>query len=171
LGLRLKIGVFGTYYLMQGKNFKDTYGQLAGFGGELSFRFSPKIDFWVSGGMANKKALFDFAGVSYEMQFKLIPLAAAIRYYLLDKGKLSAFVGAGANAFMVKDFSPTGDIKTTAVGFHALGGFYYNLSKKISAQFTAKYNMVKKDLFPESTLDDKLDLSGLALMFGFGYTL
>ena len=40
------------------------------------------------------------------MQFKMIPLAAAVRYYLGESAKLSPFVGAGVSVFLVEDVNP-----------------------------------------------------------------
>jgi len=168
-GNKLKIGAYGTYYLMLGKNFKEVYAGLAGFGGELSFRFNKKIDIWVSGGMANKNAIF--SGSNEAMQFKMIPLAAAARYYLMDKGKWSAFVGAGPNVFLVKDFNPAGDIKTTFIVFNVLAGGYVKLTSKLYGLLLAKFNLVKKDLFPESDTDDPLDLTGLGFNIGLAFSL
>lgn len=164
---RLRIGVHGSYFLMLDSNFKETYGGLMGFGGELSYRFAQKMDFWVSGGMAGKKATPEWS--SDEMKFSLIPLAAAVRYYLGGKGKLSPYAGAGVNVFLVEDQNPIVDIKETLIGFHALGGFYYGLSSKLSAQFTAKFNIASKDVVPESDLDDPLSLMGLELRLGVSY--
>jgi membrane fusion protein (multidrug efflux system) len=166
---RLKIGLHGAYFLMLNKNFKDTYGGLIGFGGELSYRFSKKMDFWFSGGMASKKATPEWS--TDEMQFKLTPLSGAVRYYLSEKGKMGTFVGAGVNVFLVEDLNPVLDVKTTLIGFHALGGFYYNLSAKLSLQLAAKFNIAQKDMVPESDLDDPLDLMGLQLLFGLSYSI
>jgi len=165
----LKIGVHGSYFLMLNQNFKEAYGGLIGFGGELSYRFSNKLDFWISGGMANKKVTPEWS--NDEMQFKMIPLAAAVRYYLGESAKLSPFVGAGANVFLVEDVNPISEIKDTLIGFHVLGGFYYSLSNKLSAQLTAKFNIASKDVVPESDLDDPLDLMGLQLLFGLSYSI
>ncbi len=166
---RLRIGLHGDFFLMLDANFKDTYGSLLGFGGELSYRFAPKMDFWVSGGMAGKKATPEWS--SDEMSFSLIPLSAAVRYFLGGKGKLSPYVGAGANVFLVKDENPIADIQETLIGFHALGGCYYSLGRKLSAQLTAKFNVVSKDVVPDSDLDDPLSLMGLQLMLGVSYAL
>lgn len=168
-GGRLRFAAHGTYYIMLDKNFKDAYVGLSGFGGSLAFRFASKIDFWVSGGLAAKNSTPEWS--SEEMKFRLIPLSAAVRYYLLEKGKLSAFAGAGPNVFMVKDVNPAGDIKTTIVGFNALAGGYYQLSRKVFAQLFLKFNLVRKDLYPDSTLDDPLNLSGLELNLGVGIRL
>jgi membrane fusion protein (multidrug efflux system) len=168
-GERLRFAVHGTYYMMLDKNFKAAYVGLSGFGGSLAFRFAPKMDFWVSGGMAAKNNTPAWS--PDEMKFRLIPLSADLRYYFMEKGKLSAFAGIGANVFMVKDVNPAGDIKTTMIGFNALGGGYYKLSKKLFAQLYLKFNMVKKDLYPDSTLDDPLNLSGLELNLGVGILL
>lgn len=168
-GERLRFAVHGTYYIMFNKNFKDTYVGLSGFGGSLAFRFASKMDFWVSGGMAAKNNTPAWS--PEELKFRLIPLSADLRYYLMEKGKLSAFAGAGVNVFMVKDVNPAGDIKKTIIGFNALGGGYYKFSKKLFAQLYLKFNMVKKDLYPDSTLDTPLDLSGLELNLGVGILL
>lgn len=168
-GERLRFAVHGTYYMMLDKNFKAAYVGLSGFGGSLAFRFASKMDFWVSGGMAAKNNTPEWS--PDEMKFRLIPLAAAVRYYLMEKGKLSAFVGAGPNVFMVKDVNPAGDITTTMIGFNALAGGYYKLSKKLFAQLYLKFNLVQKDLYPDSTLDDPLNLSGLELNLGVGILL
>ncbi|MBU4268004.1 MAG: hypothetical protein KJ808_04050 [Acidobacteria bacterium] len=168
-GGRLRFAAHGTYYIMLDKNFKDAYVGLSGFGGSLAFRFASKMDFWVSGGLAAKNSTPEWS--SEEMKFRLIPLSAAVRYYLLEKGKLSAFAGAGPNVFMVKDVNPAGDIKTTIVGFNALAGGYYQLSRKVFAQLFLKFNLVRKDLYPDSTLDDPLNLSGLELNLGVGIRL
>jgi HlyD family secretion protein len=166
---RMKVGVHGTYYLMTGENFQNTYSDLSGFGGELSIRFSRKLDFWLSGGLAMKKAAVSWS--SDELSFQMIPLAGAFRYYYMDGRKFNAYVGAGPNVFLVTDKSPAGDIKNTLIGFHALTGGYYKLSRKFSLQLMAKYNMVKKDVVPESTFDDPLDLGGLELNFGIAFSL
>ena len=168
-GERLRFAVHGTYYMMLDQNFKDAYVALNGFGGSLAFRFASKMDFWVSGGLAAKNNTPDWSPV--ELKFRITPLAAALRYYFLEKGKLSAFAGAGANVFLVKDFNPVEDIKTTLIGFNALAGGYYQLSRKVFAQLFLKFNVVQKDLYPDSTLDDPLNLSGLELNLGVGILL
>ena len=166
---RGKIGVHGSYFQMLGKFFKNAYGAaMIGFGGELSFRFTDKLDLWVSGGMAGKKVTPEWSGD--EMKFSLIPLSGAVRYYLAEKGKLSPFAGAGINVYLVKDSSPTGEIDTTAIGPHVLGGFYYRLGGKLQGSLLAKFNLISKDVVPESDLDAKMDLSGLELMLGLSYS-
>ncbi len=168
-GERLRFAVHGTYYVMFDQKFKDAYVSLNGFGGSLAFRFARKMDFWVSGGVAAKNNQPAWSPV--EMKFRLTPLAAAVRYYLMEKGKLSAFAGAGANVFLVKDENPIENIKTTVIGFNALAGGYYRLSKKIFGQLYLKFNMASKDVYPDSDLDDPLNLSGLELNLGFGILL
>ncbi len=168
-GNRLRFAVHGTYYMMLDQNFKDTYVGLSGFGGSLAFRFASKLDFWVSGGLAAKNNTPEWSPV--ELQFRLTPLAAALRYYFLEKGKLSAFAGAGANVFLVKDMNPIEDIKKTLIGFNALAGGYYKLSRKVFAQLFLKFNMVQKDIYPDSDIDDPLNLSGLELNLGVGILL
>jgi hypothetical protein len=166
---KLRFAVHGTYFMMLDKNYKDTYVSLSGFGGSLAFRFLPKFDFWVSGGQAAKNNTPEWSPV--ELKFRMTPLSAAVRYYFAEKGKLSAFAGAGGNFFMVKDINPAGDIKTNIIGFNALAGGYYQLSRKIFAQLFLKFNLVQKDLYPDSDLDDPLNLSGLELNLGFGILL
>lgn len=80
-------------------------------------------------------------------------------------------MGAGPNVFLVKDINPAGDIKTTLIGFNALAGGYYKFSKKMFAQLYLKFNMAQKDLYPDSSLDDPLNLSGLELNLGIGILL
>lgn len=168
-GERLRIAIHGTYYMMLDKNFKAAYISLSGFGGSIAFQFAKKMDFWVSGGLAVKNNTPEWS--PDELKFRLIPLSAAVRYYFLDKGKLSVFAGAGPNVFLVKDVNPAGDIKTTAIGFNALAGGYYQLSRKVFAQLFLKFNMVQKNLYPDSDLDDPLNLSGLELNLGVGILL
>lgn len=166
---RFKVGLHGSLSQILGATFKNAYGAaVIGFGGELSFRFADKMDFWVSGGMAAKKATPEWSGD--EMTFDMIPLSAAVRYFFGQKGKLNPFVGGGANVFLVKDSSPTGEIDTTLIGPQVLGGFYYPLGRKLSASLLAKFNLLSKDVVPESDLDKKLDLTGLQLLLGLSYS-
>ncbi|GEM_PF-1992944 len=168
-GERLRIALHGTYYMMFDQKFKDAYVSLSGFGGSIAFRFAQKMDFWVSGGLAAKNNQPAWSPV--EMKFRMTPLAASVRYYLMEKGKLSAFAGAGANVFLVKDDNPIEEIKATVIGFNALAGGYYRLSKKIFGQLFLKFNMASKDIYPDSDLDDPLNLGGLELNLGFGILL
>ena len=168
-GERLRLAVHGTYYMMSDDNYKDTYTALSGFGGSLAFRFASKMDFWVSGGLAAKKNTPEWS--PEELKFTLIPLSAAVRYYFVEKDKLSAYVGAGPIVFLVKDLNPVGDIKTTLIGANALVGGNYMLSRKIFAQLFLKFNLAQKDLYPETDLDDPLNLSGLELNLGIGILL
>jgi membrane fusion protein (multidrug efflux system) len=168
-GNKAKVGAHGTYYLMLAKNFKETYVELTGFGGELSYRFSNKMDVWVSGGMASKKATFTRSDEI--MQFKMIPLVSAVRYYIYEEGKLSAYVGAGPSVFLVKDSSPTGDIKTTVIGANVMAGTYYQFSRNLYGQFQTKFYLAKKDLYPDSSYDDPLNLNCLVLSLGLAISL
>ena len=83
-----------------------------------------------------------------ELKFRMTPLAADLRYFLMEKGKLSAFAGAGASVFLVKDDNPIEEIKATIIGFNAMAGGYYQFSKKIFAQLFVKFNMAQKDVYP-----------------------
>lgn len=168
-GNRLRIAVHGTYYMMSDQNFKDTYVGLSGFGGSIAFQFARKMDFWLSGGMAAKNNQPAWSPV--ELKFRLTPLSAAVRYYLLEKGKVSVFAGAGANVFLVKDENPIENIKTTMIGFNVLAGGYYQFSKNVFAQLYGKFNMAKKDLYPDSDLDNPLNLGGMELNLGIGIRL
>ncbi len=167
-GGRLSLAVHGTYYMMFDENFKESYVSLGGFGGELAFRLA-KMDIWVSGGLAMKKNTPEWS--PDEMKFTLIPLSAALRYYFVEKDKLSAYVGAGPIVFLVKDVNPAGDIKTTLIGANALVGGNYKLSRKLFAQLFVKFNLAQKDLYPESDLDDPLNLTGLEFNLGIGIRL
>lgn len=167
-GGRLSLAVHGTYYMMFSENFKETYVSLGGFGGELAFRLS-KMDIWVSGGLAMKKNTPEWS--TDEMEFTLIPLAGAVRYYFVEKDKLSAYAGAGPLVFLVKDVNPAGNIKTTLIGANALVGGNYQLSRKVFAQLFVKFNLAQKDLYPESDLDDPLSLTGLEFNLGIGIRL
>ncbi len=168
-GNRLRIAAHGTYYMMLDQNFKDTYVALSGFGGSIAFQFARKMDFWISGGMAAKNNQPEWSPAV--LKFKMIPLAADLRYFLMEKGKLSAFAGAGASVFLVTDDNPIEQIKATIIGFNALAGGYYQLSRKIFAQLFLKFNMAQKDIYPDSDLDNPLNLGGLELNLGVGIRL
>ncbi|MBN2346313.1 MAG: HlyD family efflux transporter periplasmic adaptor subunit [Candidatus Aminicenantes bacterium] len=168
-GGRLSLAAHGTYYLMLDKNFKEAYVSLAGFGGSLAFRFASKLDFWASGGMAAKNNQPEWS--PEELKFRMIPLSAAVRYFLVKQDKLSVFAGAGPSVFLVKDINPAGDIKTTIIGANALAGGHYWLSKKVFAQMFVKFNLASKDIYPDSDLDDPLNLTGLELNLGVGIVL
>ncbi len=168
-GNRLRIAAHGTYYMMLDQNFKDTYVALSGFGGSIAFQFARKMDFWISGGLAAKNN--QPAWSPAELKFRMTPLAADLRYFLMDKGKLSAFAGVGASVFLVKDDNPVEEIKATIIGFNAMAGGYYKISKKIFAQLFVKFNMAQKDVYPDSDLDEPLNLGGLELNLGVGIRL
>ena len=168
-GNRLRIAAHGTYYMMLDQNFKDTYVALSGFGGSIAFQFARKMDFWISGGKAAKNN--QPAWSPAELKFRMIPLAADLRYFLMEKGKISAFAGAGASVFLVKDDNPVEEIKATIIGFNVLAGGYYQISRKIFAQLFVKFNMAQKDVYPDSDLDTPLNLGALELNLGVGIRL
>jgi biotin carboxyl carrier protein len=168
-GGRLRLALHGTYYLMLGDNFRKAYVALNGFGGSLAYRFLPKIDLWLSGGLAAKNNRPGWSPV--ELKFKAIPLAADVRYYLMEKGKLSAFAGAGASVFLVTEEIPITDIETTLIGFNALAGGYYQFSRKFFGQLFLKFNMAQKDIYPDSELDNPMNLGSLEFNLGFGIRL
>jgi len=149
------------------KNIDGLYGRLLGGSVDLSYRFVPKADFWLSAGYVSRSAHPDWTAET--LKLTLFPFSGAFRYHIVEKAKWDVYLGAGANFYLIREINPVEDIKTTALGFCALGGGYYKLSPKLSAQALLKYNMISKDVFPDITTDNKLDLGGLELRLGVAF--
>ncbi len=161
---KLKAGVAGIYYYAMDKNIDGLYGRLLGGSVDFSYRFVPKADFWLSAAYITRAANPDWT--SETLKLTLFPFSGAFRYHIMDKAKWDIHLGAGANFYLIREINPVKDIKTTALGFCALGGTYFKLSPKLSAQALLKYNMISKDVYPELDTDNKLDLGGLELRLG-----
>jgi hypothetical protein len=87
----------------------------------------------------------------------------------MEKAKWDIYLGVGANFYLIREINPVENIKTTALGFCALGGSYFKLSPKLYAQALLKYNIISKDIYPDLDFDSKLDLGGLELRLGVAY--
>jgi len=161
---RFQAGAAFQYYYVLEKNIDGLYGRMLGPSLDLAFRFVPKVDFWLSAAFASRPADPDWS--DEEFKLTLIPLTGGFRYHVMEKGKWDVFLGAGASYFLVKEINPVEDIDTGALGFWGLGGAYFRLSRRLSAQGTLRYHLVSKDVYPELDFDDKLDLGGLELRLG-----
>lgn len=164
---RFQVGLSGVYYYVMDKNIDGLYGRLLGGSVDFAYRFVPKADFWLSAAYVSRSNRPDW--IDETLKLTLFPFSGAFRYHLMEKAKWDLYLGAGANFYMIREINPVEDIKTTALGFCALGGTYFKLSAKLSAQILLKYNMISKDVYPDLTIDNKLDLSGLELRLGVAF--
>jgi opacity protein-like surface antigen len=165
---KIKTGVAGVYYYAMDKNIDGLYGRLFGGSVDFAYRFVPKADFWLSAAYVTRSATPDWT--TETLKLTLFPFSGAFRYHIMEKGKWDVYLGAGVNYYLIREINPVEDIKTTALGFCALGGSYFKLSPKLSAQAMLKYNMISKDVYPNITEDNKLDLGGLELRLGVAFS-
>lgn len=163
---RLRVGVNGSYYSMTAESFSGLYGKMVGFDFDISYRFTDKIDLWVSAGTASKKTTQEWSG-SAEYKFSMVPVSADLRYRFLRKPKFDLLAGLGVTMYRIKDISPLETLEETLVGFNVLAGIEYRLSPKFSFQTLLRFNKASKDI--RENVDNKLDLSNLELTLGLGY--
>jgi len=164
---KINAGVAGVYYYAMDKSIDGLYGRLLGGSVDLSFRFVPKADLWLSAAYVSRSARPDWT--TETLKLTLYPFSGAFRYHFMDKAKWDLFLGAGANFYLIREINPVEDIKTTALGFCLLGGSYFKLSPRVSAQAMLKYNLISKDVYPELDTDNPLDLGGLELRLGVAF--
>lgn len=164
---KFKIGLNFSYKYMTSEGFAGLYGRAVGPGIEFSYLVSPKIDIWIAASSSGKEK--DLGFMEGTQKYKMIPLAAGIKYYLLQKEKLSAFVGGGLNYIIFKDTNPINETKENVLGFNVLGGGNYRLSKKVYAQMMLRFNSAKKKLALVPEPDFPLDLSNFELTIGAFY--
>jgi outer membrane protein W len=165
--VKFKIGLNLSYKYMTGEGFSGLYGRAVGPGIELSYVVSPKMDIWIAATTSSKEK--DLGFVPGTEKYSMMPLAVGIKYYVLQKDKLSAFVGGGLNYIIFKDtpsIPEIAEIKENVFGFNILGGGNYQLSKNIYAQLMLKYNMAKKKLTLDPVADFDLDLTNFELTIG-----
>jgi RND family efflux transporter MFP subunit len=165
--VKFKIGLNFSYKYMTGEGFSGLYGRAVGPGIELSYVVSPKMDIWIAATTSSKEK--DLGFVAGTEKYSMMPLAVGIKYFVLQKEKLSAFVGGGLNYIIFKDtpsIPEIAEIKENVFGFNILGGGNYQLSKNIYAQLMLKYNMAKKKLTLDPVADFDLDLTNFELTVG-----
>jgi RND family efflux transporter MFP subunit len=161
---RFKAGLNFEYRYMTGEGFSGLYGRALGAGIELSFRVSEKVDVWISASTSGKEQNLDWTDET--TKYSMLPISAGVKYYVLQKAKLAAFVGGGLNFTVFKDTNPFGETKENVFGFNVLGGTHFKLSNALGAQAMLMFNSGKKtlDMIPEP--DFPLDLTNVAMKFG-----
>jgi hypothetical protein len=164
---KMKAGLAGVYYYAMDKSIDGLYGRLLGGSVDIAYRFVPKADFWLSAGYLSRSANPDWTEET--LKLTVFPFSGAFRYHFMEKAKWDLYLGLGANFYLIREINPVEDIKTSALGFCALGGGYFKLSPKLYAQALLKYNMISKDVYPENDLDNSFDLGGIELRLGVAF--
>lgn len=164
---RFKVGLNLEYHYMTSEGFSGLYGRAIGPGLEISYRFASKIDFWLGASYSGKSKDLDWA--EGKTKYTMIPFSAGIKYYLVQKEKLEAFVGGGLQYILFKDTTPYAEIKENIFGGSLLGGGYYKLGESLYAQAMLKFNLAKKTLDVTPAPDFPLDLTNIALKVGVFY--
>jgi membrane fusion protein (multidrug efflux system) len=165
---KFKAGVNLEYRYVTGEGFSGLYGRAIGGGVELSYQFSGKMDFWVSASYSGKTKTLDW--VEGTSKYTMIPFSAGIKYYWLQKEKLTAFAGAGLNYVIYKNTDPFSEVKENLIGPAILGGASLKLSESFYGQAALQFNLVKKTLTMTPAPDFQLDLSNFELKIGVFYT-
>lgn len=165
---RIKVGLNLEYHYMTSEGFSGLYGRAIGGGAEISYLFGDKIDFFLGASYSGKSQ--DLTWAEGTEKYTMIPFAGGIKYYLMRKEKLEAFVGAGLLYILFKDTTPFSEIKENILGGSILAGGNYKLSESLYAQARLQFNLAKKtlDLAPEP--DFPLDLTNVELKLGVFYT-
>ncbi len=164
---RIRVGANFSYYSMLDESFSGLYGKMNGFGLDVTYRFTEKIDVWVAFGTASKKATQDWAGTD-EFKFSMTPIVADVRYRFLRKEKFDLLAGIGATVYRIKDVNPLETIEATMVGFNLMGGIEYRFGRKLSGEALLRFNQAQKNIRPEA--DNPLKLGSLELTLGLGYS-
>ncbi len=162
---RFKAGLNLDYHYMTGEGFSGLYGRAVGGGIELSYLAGDKVDMWVSVSTSSKEKDLDWTdGTS---KYNMLPISAGVKFYVLQKAKMAAFLGGGLNYTIFKNTDPFGETKENVFGFNLLGGAHFELSNALGAQAMLMFNSGKKtiDMTPEP--DFSLDLTNVALKIGF----
>ncbi len=159
-----KAGLNFEYRYMTGEGFAGLYGRALGGGIELSFLVSDKVDVWVSASTSGKEQDLDWT--EENSKYSMLPISAGVKYYVLQKEKLAAFVGGGLNYTIFKNTDPFGETKENLFGFNILGGAHFKLSKTLGAQAMLMFNTGKKTIDMEPEADFQLDLTNVAMKLG-----
>lgn len=164
---KIKVGLNLEYKYMTGEGFSGLYGRAIGGGLEVSYLLGDKIDLFLGASYSGKSQDLDWmAGAS---KYTMVPFAAGIKYYLVQKEKLAVFAGGGLLYILYKDTTPYTEVKENIFGGSILGGINYKLSDSFFAQARLQYNLAKKtiDVLPAADFD--LDLSSVELKIGLFY--
>ncbi len=165
---RIKVGLNLDYQYMTSEGFSGLYGRAIGGGAEISYLFGQKIEFFLGAAYSGKSKNLTWAEGTEK--YTMIPFSGGIKYYLMRKEKLEAFVGAGLQYILFKDTTPFSEIKENILGGSILAGGNYKLSNSFYAQARLQFNMAKKTLDVTPTPDFPLDLTNVELKLGVFYT-
>jgi len=161
---KFKIGLYFSYSYITAKGFDGLYGRALGPGIEFSYLVSPKIDIWISVSSSGKE--IDLGFMEGTSKYKMIPLAAGIKYHLMQKEKGSVFMGGGVNYIIFEDTSPLNEIKENVLGFNILGGGHFKLFNNFYGQMMLKFNSAKKTLDLIPAPDFSLNLTNFEFTIG-----
>jgi RND family efflux transporter MFP subunit len=158
---KFRIGATVGFYKMSDANFDDVYGAMTGFGLDISYMLSEKLDIWFYGGASSKTTAVDWT--EEDLKFRFTPFTLDARYFFKRNQRWDFFAGAGLNIYPFKDTNPIEDVKDNAFGFNILGGTYFNLNKTFALQFILRYNLVKKTI---ENADNDLNMNSLEALLG-----
>lgn len=163
---KVRIGLSVSYYRMFDSVFETVYGRMLGFGLDLSYMVSDKMDVWVTGAVSSRKAEIEWA--VDPLEFKFTPISLDLRYFFKRGEKWDFFAGAGLSLYPFEDINPIENVKDNAFGFNAVAGGYYHIAGRLSMHLILRFNMVKKAI---ENADNDLNMNSAELLFGLSYNL
>lgn len=163
---KARIGISVSYYRMLDTVFETVYGRLVGFGLDLSYMVTDKMDIWVTGAISSRKAEIDWA--ADPLEFKFTPISLDLRYFFKRSDKWDFFAGGGLNLYPFEDINPIENVKDNAFGFNAVAGAYYHIAGRLSMHMILRFNLVKKAI---ENADNDLNMNSAELLFGLSYNL
>jgi hypothetical protein len=152
-----------SYYAVKDSLFKDLYGSGAlMFGGCVAYDVLPGLE--LRGEVSYFKDKGTMTLTDETIELSLVPLVLGLRYKGLDFDNFALFLGAGFGSYRYKETARIGDTSGSTLGYHAEGGMYIFLSRKIHFDVFVRY--VKASAEP---YDEKIELGGLNAGIGVGY--
>jgi len=143
----------GQYFSPSEKSFKDIYGGGWMYGGEIGFRITRHLDFWVSGNNFSKKGKLTFT--LEETKLSILSVGGGLSYRLTT-GTISGYTAAGANYYEFKESNPIGDARKGGVGFEGRVGVLIKIVRGLLVDLNIGYSYCKM-----KPADFDIDIGGI----------
>lgn len=150
----------------QGKNiFEEVYGtNNLTYSFDFGYKFAKYFQAFLHSEFFTAKGELTFT--KEETTLTIIPVELGCRaMYGLYRGMFYPYIGAGAGFYIYTEENVIGDVKDQQFGFFGELGLNYYFIKSAFLDLKIKYIILKVGEDPE-----KIDLGGLALTAGIGYS-
>ena len=151
------------YYAVADQLFKDLYGSGAlMFGGSVSYDVLPELE--LRGEISYFKDKGTMTLTQETIELTIMPLVLGLRYKGFDFDNFALYLGAGLGSYQFKEEARIGDTSDSTLGYHAEGGLYIFLSRKVHFDVIVRYAWATAEPY-----DEKIELGGLNAGIGIAY--